>query len=596
MGDQKNLILAAVLSFLVIGLWEMFVIAPEREEIRRNAEIQAEIAQEQGIDGVPVPVGEGNLAAEVTALLGRDDALARTERVAIDAPRVDGSISLTGGRIDDLNLKDYRVTLEDDSPEVTLLSPRESGDAYYTLFGWAGGADMPGPRTEWTLTEGDTLDLGKPVTLSYDNGTGLSFTQRYEIDENFLFTVTQTVTNTGDEATVLSPYGVIARHGEPETEGFYLLHEGAIGGFDGVTHSIDYDDFEDFEMNAAERARVEKFEATDNGWLGITDKYWMTALIPETHKPFTGAFKLAGQANAPIFSADVRLPAVSVAPGGSETAVIHLFAGAKQADVLRGYEETLEAESFYDAIDWGWFFFLTKPFFWILNTIYKLVGNFGVAIIILTVIVKTVMFPLAYKSYVSMGRMKKLQPQTEKLREKHKDDPQSMQKAMIELYRKEKVNPASGCLPILLQIPVFFALYKVLFVTIEMRHAPFFGWIEDLAAPDPTSIFTLFGLLDWNPPVFLMIGIWPIIMGITMWLQMQLNPAPPDPIQKKIFAWMPVLFTFLLGSFPAGLVIYWTANNVLTIIQQSTIMKSQGAKIELWDNIKRLFTRQKSES
>ena len=595
MGDQKNLILAAVLSFLVIGLWEVFVIAPQRAEMERNAQIQAEIAQEQGIDGVPVPVGEGNIAAEVTALLGRSEALAQDERIVIDAPRVDGSISLTGGRIDDLNLKDYRVTIEEDSPEVTVLSPRNAGDAYYALFGWAGSRAVPGPKSQWTLVEGDVLDLGKPVIMAWESDQGLTFTKRFEIDENFLFTVTQTVTNNGEEATVLSPYGVIARHGEPETEGFYLLHEGAIGGFDGVTHSIDYDDFEDFQVDVAERAKLEKFEATNNGWIGITDKYWMTALIPEAGKTFTGAFKLAGREGAPIFSADVRLPPVSIAPGATETSAIRFFAGAKQADVLSMYEDKLGAESFYDAIDWGWFFFLTKPFFWLLNTLYKLFGNFGVAIILLTVLVKIVMFPLAYKSYVSMGKMKKLQPETEKIREKHKEDPQAMQRAMLELYKKEKVNPASGCVPILFQIPVFFALYKVLFVTIEMRHAPFFGWIKDLAAPDPTSMFTLFGLLDWNPPTFLMIGIWPLIMGVTMWLQMQLNPAPPDPIQKKIFAWMPVLFTFLLGSFPAGLVIYWTANNVLTIIQQSTIMKSQGAKIELFDNIKGLFSKKKSE-
>ncbi len=596
MGDQKNLILAAVLSFLVIGLWEVFVIAPQRAEMERNAQIQAEIAKEQGIEGVPVPVGEGTPATEITALLGREEALAQNERVVIDAPRVDGSISLTGGRIDDLNLKDYRVTIEEDSPEVTVLSPRNANDAYYALFGWAGGKAVPGPKTEWTLAEGDTLDQGKPVTLEWENGAGLTFTQRYEIDENFLFTVTQSVTNDGEAAQTLSPYGVIARHGEPETEGFYLLHEGAIGGFDGVTQSIDYDDFEDFEVDVAERAKVEKFKAANNGWLGITDKYWMTALIPETGNAFTGAFKLAGREGAPIFSADVRMPPISVAPGATETSTIQFFAGAKQADVLSMYEETLGAESFYDAIDWGWFFFLTKPFFWLLNTLYKLFGNFGVAIILLTVLVKTIMFPLAYKSYVSMGKMKKLQPETEKIREKHKEDPQAMQRAMLELYKKEKVNPASGCVPILFQIPVFFALYKVLFVTIEMRHAPFFGWIKDLAAPDPTSMFTLFGLIDWNPPTFLMIGIWPLIMGVTMWLQMQLNPAPPDPIQKKIFAWMPVLFTFLLGSFPAGLVIYWTANNILTIIQQSTIMKSQGAKIELWDNLKGILSRKKPES
>ncbi len=599
MGDQKNLILAAVLSFLVIGLWEVFVIGPQRMELERAAQVQAEIAAEKGLDEAPVPSGG---VETVVSLVDRVEALKETDRVIIDSPRVDGSISLKGGRIDDLNLKDYHITVDKTSPEVTLLSPRNAESAYYALFGWAGGnaGTLPGPSTEWTLAEGDILDLGKPVTLSWTNDTGLEFRQKYEIDENYLFTITQTVSNQTEEARTLVPYGVIARHGEPETQGMYLLHEGAIGGFDGITESIDYSDFEDFELDVAERARLAKFTAEDNGWLGLTDKYWMTALIPTKGTSFTGAFKLAGRDAAPVFSADVRMPPVAVAAGATQSATIQFFAGAKQADVLKMYEEKLGADSFYDAIDWGWFFFLTKPFFWLLNTIYKLVGNFGVAIILLTLIVKMVMFPLAYKSYVSMGRMKKLQPQTEKIRDKHKEDPQAMQKAMLELYKKEKVNPASGCLPILFQIPVFFSLYKVLFVTIEMRHAPFFGWIKDLSAPDPTSFLNLFGALPWDIPETgliktLGIGIWPIIMGVTMWLQMQLNPAPPDPIQKKIFAWMPVLFTFMLGAFPAGLVIYWTANNVLTIIQQGSIMKSQGAEIEIIEKIKRWRGKKKPE-
>ncbi len=599
MGDQKNLILAAVLSFLVIGLWEVFVIGPQRMELERAAQVQAEIAAEKGLDEAPVPSGG---VETVVSLVDRVEALKETDRVIIDSPRVDGSISLKGGRIDDLNLKDYHITVDKTSPEVTLLSPRNAESAYYALFGWAGGnaGTLPGPSTEWTLAEGDILDLGKPVTLAWTNDTGLEFRQKYEIDENYLFTITQTVSNQTEEARTLVPYGVIARHGEPETQGMYLLHEGAIGGFDGITESIDYSDFEDFELDVAERARLAKFTAEDNGWLGLTDKYWMTALIPTKGTSFTGAFKLAGRDAAPVFSADVRMPPVAVAAGATQSATIQFFAGAKQADVLKMYEEKLGADSFYDAIDWGWFFFLTKPFFWLLNTIYKLVGNFGVAIILLTLIVKMVMFPLAYKSYVSMGRMKKLQPQTEKIRDKHKEDPQAMQKAMLELYKKEKVNPASGCLPILFQIPVFFSLYKVLFVTIEMRHAPFFGWIKDLSAPDPTSFLNLFGALPWDIPETgliktLGIGIWPIIMGVTMWLQMQLNPAPPDPIQKKIFAWMPVLFTFMLGAFPAGLVIYWTANNVLTIIQQGSIMKSQGAEIEIIEKIKRWRGKKKPE-
>lgn len=597
MGDQKNLILAAVLSFLVIGLWEVFVIGPQREEARIAQEVQlARQAADPTNNEADATAPGGIVAPSERVVLSRDDALGRSDRVLIDSPSVDGSISLIGGRIDDLNLKRYRVTIEEDSPEVTLLSPTSGPAPYYSVFGWAGAnaGNLPGLSTPWELAEGDTLSVGSPVVLEWTNDRGVTFRKRYEIDEDYLFTITQEVVNSLDDTLTLRPYGIIARHGEPETLGMYLLHEGAIGAYDGITEELDYDDFEDAPFDRAENANLKKIDVARNGYIGFTDKYWMTALIPEPGTAFTAAYKV-GIKGDPVFQTDVRLNSISVAPGESGSAKVYFFAGAKRAELLAKYEEELGIERLYDAIDWGWFYFLTKPFFWLLSTIYKFVGNFGVAIILLTVLVKAVMFPLAYKSYVSMGRMKKLQPQTEKIREKHKEDPQQMQRAMMELYRKEKVNPAAGCLPILLQIPVFFSLYKVLFVTLEMRHAPFFGWIQDLSAPDPTSIFTGFGAFDWGPPAFLLIGIWPIIMGITMWLQMQLNPSPPDPIQKKIFAWMPILFTFLLGSFPAGLVIYWTANNVLTIVQQATIMKSQGAKIELLDNMKALFTRKKAE-
>ena len=597
MGDQKNLILAAVLSFLVIGLWEVFVIGPQREDARIAQETQiARQANDPTIDQADASAPGGIVAQGESAILPRGEALSKSARVPINSPRVDGSISLIGGRIDDLNLKDYRVTIEQDSPEVTLLSPTGGPSAYYSVFGWAGtgAGTLPGLSTPWELAEGDTLDVGSPVVLEWTNDQGVTFRKRYEIDENYLFTVTQEVTNSLDETLTLRPYGLIARHGEPDTLGMYLLHEGALGAYDGITEELDYDEFEESPFDRAENANVKKIDVQNNGYIGFTDKYWMTALIPEPGTQFTAAYKI-GIKGTPVFQTDVRLNAISVAPGDSGSAKVYFFAGAKVAQILGNYEDELGVERLYDAIDWGWFYFLTKPFFWLLDTIYKFVGNFGVAIIMLTVLVKAVMFPLAYKSYVSMGRMKKLQPQTEKIREKHKEDPQQMQRAMMELYKKEKVNPAAGCLPIILQIPVFFSLYKVLFVTIEMRHAPFFGWVKDLSAPDPTHIFTLFGTFDWQLPGFLMIGIWPIIMGITMWLQMQLNPSPPDPIQKKIFAWMPVLFTFMLGSFPAGLVIYWTANNILTIIQQSWIMKSQGAKIELFDNVKGLFSRKKAE-
>ncbi len=596
MGDQKNLILAAVLSFLVIGLWEAFVIGPQREQARIAQETQA---AQQALNPANVENGAsspgGFVAPAQAVVLSRDDALAKSQRVSIDSPAVDGSISLIGGRIDDLNLKDYHVTIEEGSPEVTLLSPENGPNPYYSVFGWFGAnaGELPGLKTEWTQVEGGTLGLDQPVVLEWVNDKGLIFRKRYEIDKDYLFTVTQDVTNPLEEAVTLRPYGLIARHGEPDTLGMYLLHEGAIGASDGITEELDYDEFAESPFERAENANIKKIDVAENGYIGFTDKYWMTALIPEPGRAFTAAYKVGVKAE--VYQTDVRLDAVSVAPGESASSKIHFFAGAKRAEVLKQYEDALGVDRLYDAIDWGWFYFLTKPFFWLLSTIYKLVGNFGVAIILLTCLVKMVMFPLAYKSYVSMGRMKKLQPQTEKIREKHKEDPQAMQRAMMDLYKKEKVNPAAGCLPILLQIPVFFALYKVLFVTLEMRHAPFFGWIKDLSAPDPTSIFTGFGLFDWSLPTFLLIGIWPIIMGITMWMQMQLNPAPPDPIQKKIFAWMPVFFTLLLGSFPAGLVIYWTANNILTIIQQATIMKSQGAKIELWDNMKGLFSRKKTE-
>ena len=594
MGDQKNLILAAVLSFLVIGLWEVFVIGPQREEARIANEIQA---ARQAADPTPDATAPGGVVAPADAVvLSREDALARSERVIIDSPSVDGSISLIGGRIDDLNLKDYRVTIEEDSPEVTLLSPTSGPAPYYSVFGWAGAnaGQLPGLKTPWELVEGSTLDVGAPVTLEWTNDKDITFRKTYEIDEDYLFTVTQEVTNSLSDTLTLRPYGIIARHGEPETLGMYLLHEGAIGAYDGITEEMDYDEFADSPFERTENANLKKIDVAENGYIGFTDKYWMTALIPEPGTAFTAAYKV-GITGEAVYQTDVRLNSLSVPAGETAKAKVYFFAGAKRAEVLKQYEEELGVDRLYDAIDWGWFYFLTKPFFWLLSTIYKIVGNFGVAIILLTVLVKAVMFPLAYKSYVSMGRMKKLQPETEKIREKHKEDPQAMQRAMMALYKKEKVNPAAGCLPILLQIPVFFSLYKVLFVTIEMRHAPFFGWIQDLSAPDPTSIFTGFGMFDWGPPAFLLIGIWPIIMGITMWMQMQLNPAPPDPIQKKIFAWMPILFTFLLGSFPAGLVIYWTANNVLTIIQQATIMKSQGAKIELFDNMKGLFSRKKAE-
>ena len=402
MGDQKNLILAAVLSFIVIGLWEAFIIAPQREEAQRAAQIQAErqAADPTDPDGIAPQIGEGAAPQR----LDRAAALALNQRIVIDSPRVDGSISLKGGRIDDLNLKDYRVTIDDDSPEVTLLSPSSGPAPYYAVFGWTGkgAGDLPGPATEWVLAEGDALGAGSPVVLEWTNDSGVTFRQRYKIDDNYLFTVTQEIENGTGETLTLRPYGIVARHGLPETLGFYLLHEGAIGAFDGITEDRDYGDLDDLSLDVGERAQVEKIDVAENGWVGFTDKYWLSALIPEPGTPFTAAFKRSGQTE-PVYQTDARLPALTVEAGAGAANSVHFFAGAKEADILRHYENTLGVDRFYEAIDWGWFYFLTKPFFWILNSINKLVGNFGVAIILLTLLVKAVMFPLAYKSYVSMG-------------------------------------------------------------------------------------------------------------------------------------------------------------------------------------------------
>jgi YidC/Oxa1 family membrane protein insertase len=400
-----------------------------------------------------------------------------------------------------------------------------------------------------------------------------------------MFTITDTVANATGEAVSIKPYGRIARYGTPKTEGIFVLHEGLIGAVgDQGLDEVDYGDVED-EVGG----RLAK-EPADKGWLGITDKYWATALIPGTG--FTASYNYLGQ-NRKFYQTDYVGNEVAVPAGGEASITNRLFAGAKKVDIIDSYATDLNIPLFDKMIDWGWFYWITKPLFIVMNWVFNLVGNFGVAILIVTVMLKALFFPLANKSYKSMANMKKVQPEMMAIKERFGDDRQGQQKAMMELYKKEKINPVAGCWPMLLQIPVFFALYKVIYVTIEMRHAPFFGWIQDLSAPDPTSIFNLFGLLPYDVPLFLMIGIWPLLMGITMFIQMQMNPAPPDPTQQLIFKWMPVVFTFMLATFPAGLVIYWAWNNFLSILQQGTIMKRQGAKIELWDNLKNMFSKKK---
>jgi YidC/Oxa1 family membrane protein insertase len=479
-----------------------------------------------------------------------------------------------------------------------LLSPSGSPEPFYAEFGWSSGSGpgvkVPTADTVWTQRSSGALTIGHPVTLAYDNGEGLEFRRTIAVDDKYLFTIKDEVANKGASPVSLYPYALISRHGTPQTLGYYILHEGLIGKFgDKSSEEVTYSNIED--------KKVLKFDAT-NAWLGITDKYWAAVLVPKNDAHVIANFRsfLLGATKA--YQTDYLLDAQTIAPGATGSADARLFAGAKEVRVVNDYEKQLNLNHFDLLIDWGWFYFITKPLFSVMDYFYHLVGNFGLAILIVTVLIKIVFFPLANKSYASMAKMKAVQPQMVALRERYPDDKAKQQQELMALYKKEKINPLAGCLPIVVQIPVFFSLYKVLFVTIEMRHAPFFGWIRDLSAPDPTNLFNLFGLLPFDPTLipaigpFLHLGVWPLIMGVTMWAQMKLNPAPPDPTQKMIFDWMPVIFTFMLATFPAGLVIYWAWNNSLSVIQQSFIMRKHGAKIELIDNIKAMFVRKKPES
>ncbi len=595
-NDNKNLILAAVLSMLVVFAWQAFVVPPpppppEPTAVEGQADVPAATV-EGGTVPTPTTVAEGGL--------DRDEALAKAPRVKIETGALSGSIALAGGRLDDLHLLKYRDTLKSGSDTVVLLNPAGGPNPYFVDYGWRRTVDndpgpLPNQKTEWRVESGNTLTASSPVVLRWDNGQGLIFRRTFALDKDYMFTVTQSVENTTEAAVSLAPYGAIARRGEPDGVGFYILHEGAVGVFDGELSEVDYDEIRDLPVGSAERGPVETLPVADNGWLGFTDKYWMSTLIPEPGQAFDAVYRLLNLGGIEEFRTEMRLPVISIGAGATAESKSRLFSGAKELETLSGYEEELGIVDFHKAIDWGWFYFLTKPIAWLLIWIKGLIGNMGFAIIVLTLLVKAILFPLAYKSYVSMSKMKMLQPEMEKIKERVGDDRQKMQQEMMALYKKEKVNPASGCLPILLQIPIFFSLYKVLFVTIEMRHAPFVGWIKDLSAPDPTSWMNLFGLLDFQIPAFLAIvsiGVYPIIMGVTMWMQQKLNPAPTDPTQKMIFAWMPWLFMFMLGQFASGLVIYWCANNIITFIQQYVIMRTQGVEIDLLGNIKSSFKRQ----
>ncbi len=611
MNDSKNTILAIMLSAIVLIAWQYFYAMPQekakQEQLQAQQKAQPQHAQKAGEPSQPVQApaqpGLPQLPGQTTqppaaAAVTRAAALATSARVPIATDSLQGSIALKGGRIDDLALVKFRETVDPKSPPIVLLSPSGSPEPFYAQFGWLPVADtkvkLPDDDTLWTQSSSGALSVGHPVTLTYNNGDGLEFRRTIAVDDKYLFTIKDELANKSANPVALYPYALISRHGTPQTLGYYILHEGLIGKFgDDSSKEVTYKNVED--------KKVINYNAT-NAWLGITDKYWAAVLLPKVDAHVVANFRSDLLGAIKTYQTDYLLDAQTIAPGATGTADARLFAGAKEVRVVNEYESRLNLNHFDLLIDWGWFYFITKPLFFVMDYFYHLVGNFGLAILIVTVLIKIAFFPLANKSYASMAKMKAVQPQMVALRERYPDDKAKQQQELMALYKKEKINPLAGCLPIVVQIPVFFSLYKVLFVTIEMRHAPFFGWIHDLSAPDPTNIFNLFGAIPFDPTVvpmlgqFLHLGAWPLIMGVTMWAQMKLNPAPPDPTQKMIFDWMPVIFTFMLATFPAGLVIYWAWNNSLSVAQQSVIMRKHGVKVELIDNLKALFVRKKTES
>jgi YidC/Oxa1 family membrane protein insertase len=619
--NDKNTIIAIVLSALVLIGWQYFIGGPQMERQKQEVLLKQ---QQQGQQQAPTPgagtspapapgaaAPPGSLNVPGTATPAgvqtqtREAALASSPRIAIDTPRLKGSIALKGARIDDLSLTQYRETVDPNSPPITLLSPSGTEHPFYAEFGWVPAqgvtARLPDANTVWTQEGSAALAPGRPVTLTWDNGEGLTFRRTISVDDKYLFSAHDEVANKGEKPVTLLPYALVSRHGTPKTEGYYILHEGLIGvlGDKGLQEET-YKKIDD--IKPVDGRREIAFPSVMNAWLGFTDKYWAATLLPDTNARLLARFSGSSIGATKTYQADYLADPQTIAPGASGAADMRLFAGAKEVQTIDFYDRALNLNRFELLIDWGWFYFITKPMFKAIDFFFRYTGNFGLAILIVTVLVKLLFFPLANKSYASMAKMKAVQPEMVNIRERYADDKMKQQQALMELYKKEKINPLAGCLPIAIQIPVFFALYKVIFITIEMRHAPFFGWIRDLSAPDPTNIFNLFGLIPYDPtllPVFghfLHLGFWPIIMGITMFFQMKLNPAPPDPTQKMIFDWMPLIFTFMLAGFSAGLVIYWAWNNTLSVAQQSVIMRRNGAKIELFDNIASMFRKKKAET
>ncbi|MFN3575005.1 MAG: membrane protein insertase YidC [Phenylobacterium sp.] len=574
--NTRNTIIFVVSAVIILIVYQFLVIEPAAK--RRQAEAERAAAAAPVAPGTNTVGAPDSLPATAAQLADRATVVATTPRVPVATPALSGSIALRGARIDDLFLTDYRTTVDADAPPVELLRPEGAEHAWFAEFGWTGAnlAGLPTPDTRWTVVEGERLAPDSPITLRYSNGQGLTFTRQIAVDDRYMFTVTDTVANTGASAVTLAPYASVQRQGVPDDLGRnQIVHEGAVGWLGDELRLVKYKKW----------AKDGGPEVTSTGgWLGITDKYWLAALVPNQDEQIKGEFRVTDAGGGlEIFEANYVGQPHTIAPGRQITETTRLFAGAKTVPVLKAYERNLDIPRLDNAVDWGNFWFFTRPLFSFLHWLYQHIGNVGLAILALTVVVKLVFFPLANKSYESLTKMKKVQPQIEELRKKYKDDPAKQQQELLGLYQKEKINPLTGCLPMLLQIPVFYALYKVLTVTIEMRHAPFYGWIQDLSARDPTTIFNLFGAIPWDPstaPLIgsflngpLHLGVLPLLYGFTMWLTTAMNPPAGDPIQQRIFQLMPIMFTFIMAPFAAGLLIYWTWNNVLTIIQQYIIMR-----------------------
>lgn len=595
MDQNRNLFVAVALSAVFMLGWWKFAAEPQQAklEAQHKAQIAAQQKQTPKPAEAPTTVAPPpGLAQPQTVALSRAAALKQGgARIAIDTPTLKGSLLLKGARFDDLKLKNYHTTVDPKSPNIDLLAPSGSENPYFAQFGWSPAERttiVPDDKTVWTQVKGTTLTPGHPVTLQWDNGHGLVFSRTITVDEQYMFTVSDSVKETAGAKTTLYPHALVVRDGVPKTDKHfvtYLLHEGFVGVGGG---SAKYKTYKDYDKDDAQPLQ---FNST-GGWLGITDKYWMAAVVPPQNEQFNAAYRATPWGAAKSYQANYILGARTLQPGGTTTVTHKLFAGAKVVAILKHYENTQQIEMFDYATDWGWFWMFTRPLFWVLDQIFKVVGNFGLAIIVATIFLRLLLYPMANHQFKSMGKMKKLQPQMEAIKKKFADDQQKQQQEMMELFKREKANPVAGCLPMLIQFPILFAFYKVQVVTIEMFHAPFWGWIKDLSAPDPTTYANLFGLLPYTVPdnipyigFLLHVGLWPILMGITQWVQMKMNPSATDPVQQKMFALMPLIFTFMFAAFPAGLVIYYTWNNLLSMAQQGYMMKKEGVEIHLFNNL-----------